>query len=111
MSLISTPTGNSSSYRVSSSDEQSAIQTDFIELQRMANELRCLARQVLDLDSILQGRCGDVDLDAALRHAEADWSSHRRLLGSFLDGTAGALERCLDAYEQTERAVAEAARR
>lgn len=91
-------------------NEQSAIQIDFIELQRMASDLRLLARQVLDRDSILQGRCGAPELDATLRRAEADWSGHRRQLGAYLNGTAQALERSQAMYEQTERQVVGAAR-
>lgn len=85
-----------------------AFDVDFPILRNMAIDLRALAREIGNWDSILQGGLGEPDLDSALRQAESDWSGHRRRLHDFLEDAASALDRSVTAYQRADRAVLQA---
>ncbi|MGI8667576.1 MAG: hypothetical protein ACR2N4_16370 [Jatrophihabitans sp.] len=81
------------------------IGVDFASLARLAADLRALARAIADRDLLLSAGYHDPDLGPALRHAERDWSAHRREFSSFLQSAAGRVAASLDGYRQTERAL------
>ncbi len=87
-----------------------AIGVDFDQLARISRDLRQLAAQVADRDSILHGQLGDPDLLLALWRAEQDWATHRRRLRSLLEGAAAAVESSLAGYQAIEEQIARAAR-
>jgi hypothetical protein len=84
------------------------ITADFGQLRGLAADLRALAREIADRDSILHSAVADPDLTADLHAAERDWTTHRRALASFLDDAATSIQQCLGGYQRLERKLVQA---
>jgi hypothetical protein len=91
------------------SGTSAGVAADFDGMQRLARDLRDLARTVGDKRSIGHSDALDVDLRGQLHRVESDWSEHRRHLQSFLTDVADSLDRVVAEYRKTDAAVAAAA--